>query len=255
MALLNIGITSCMYHPDPQRAVFKGKRLLYMEESMFHWVLEAGALAVMLPTKPSRNLTMDAMVGNLDGILLSGGVDVAPECYGETAMKPEWAGDKFRDDYEIEIVMSAIAQNIPILGICRGAQILNVALGGTMYQDITTQVPGSLVHRDWDIYDQNFHRLLIESNTQFADLYPGIAECMINSVHHQGIRDLGKGLRVEAKSKEDDIVEVIRLEGDRYALGIQWHPEFQDPASASLLDREPIMNEFLAAVRERKAKK
>ena len=95
MSLLKIGITSCMFHPDPERAIFKGKRLLYMEESMFHWVSESGAFAFLLPTAPSKNLSLEEMVDNLDGVLLSGGVDVAPGCYGEEPMKPEWVETGF----------------------------------------------------------------------------------------------------------------------------------------------------------------
>jgi putative glutamine amidotransferase len=253
MSLLKIGITSCMFHPDPERAIFKGKRLLYMEESMFHWVSESGAFAFLLPTAPSKNLSLEEMVDNLDGVLLSGGVDVAPGCYGEEPMKPEWGGDRFRDDYEIEIIKHALELDKPILGICRGAQLLNVALEGTMYQDISTQVPGSLVHRDWDLYDQNFHQLVVEPNSGLAKLYPGLTEAKINSVHHQGIDKLGKGLKVEARSKEDGIIEAIRLASDKYALGIQWHPEFQDPKNNTILDRAPIMTEFLTAVREKRA--
>jgi putative glutamine amidotransferase len=241
-----------MFHPDPERPIFKGKRLLYMEESMFQWVMEAGAMATLFPSLPKSGITLEQMLGTIDGLLLSGGVDLAPESYGETAIKPEWSGDKVRDDYEIEVMNTALAMGVPVLGICRGAQVMNVALGGTMYQDITHQVEGSLEHRNWDIYDHNRHEMVFEPGTALAKLYGDRKECTINSIHHQGIKDLGKGLVVEARSKEDGIIEAIRLTtpGAPYCFGAQWHPEMQDPNDKTLLDRAPMMDEFLAAAKE-----
>lgn len=250
--MLNIGLTSCMFHPDPERAIFKGKRLLYMEESMFHWVLRHGAVAGLIPTVAATGLLLKDVVAHFDGILLSGGVDVAPEHYGEEPLQPEWSGDAFRDQYEIEIIKIALDHSIPILGICRGAQILNVALGGTLYQDITTQIPGTFEHRSWDKYDENCHQVRILKETGLSKIYPKISEFKINSIHHQGVKDLGKGLVAEAVSSSDDVIEAFRLKGDKFAVGIQWHPEFHRVEDDSILPSAPIMEEFLQAVAQRK---
>jgi putative glutamine amidotransferase len=242
-----------MMHPDPTRALFKGKRLLYMEESMFHWVMREGAMAFMLPTAPPAGTSVADLVAELDGVIMTGGVDMAPESYGETALRPEWAGDGRRDAYDLELVRTALALDKPLLGICRGHQVLNVAMGGSLFQDISTQNPGSRVHRDWEVYDGNKHPVRLETHTGMGRIYPGTKDGVINSVHHQGVKDLGKELVVEAWSEGDGIVEALRLKGrSEYLLGVQWHPEFQDPADRELLSPTPIMREFLDAARVRR---
>jgi putative glutamine amidotransferase len=247
-----IGLSSCMNHPDPERALFKGKRLLYMEESMFHWVQRCGGTAVMIPSM-LRPEDMRKVVSRLDGILLSGGADIAPESYGEKPLQPEWSGDRIRDKYELALFAEAMLQKKPILGVCRGHQLVNVALGGTLFQDIQTQNEGALLHRDWEVYDQNFHEAVFEPESTLANLYAGKAGGMINSVHHQAIKVLGKGLAIEARSMEDRIIEAVYLtDGTNYVRGIQWHPEFQDIHDESLLNPDVIMEDFLQAIAGRK---
>jgi putative glutamine amidotransferase len=250
---LRIGVSSCMMHPDPTRALFKGKRLLYMEESMFHWVMSQGAFAFLLPTAPPAGATIEDMVKTLDGVVLSGGVDMAPESYGETPLRPEWSGDRWRDVYDLAIVKAALALDKPILGVCRGHQVMNVALGGTLFQDIATQKEGARVHRDWDAYEDNRHAVRLESQSSLGHLYGGVHESTINSVHHQAVKDLAKELVAEAFSPEDGIVEAVRLRGrsDPYLRGVQWHPEFQKPGDAALLSPTPILEDFMAAVKRR----
>lgn len=242
-----IGLSSCMFHPDPERLIFKGKRLLYMEESMFHWVQRNGGASVLIPSVLSAE-QMRNTVARLDGILFSGGVDIAPESYGEKPMHADWAGNRLRDKYELALFAEAMAQGKPILGICRGHQLLNVALGGTLFQDIQTQNAGAFLHRNWDIYEHNFHQVELEPESTLAGLYAGKASGKINSIHHQSIKVLGKGLAIEARSSDDRIIEAVFLtEGDRYVRGIQWHPEFQDVHDDSLLDPDVIMKDFLQA--------
>ena len=93
----------------------------------------------------------------LDGLVLQGGADVSPTSYGETPLQPKWGGDRIRDDYEIALLDAFAERGKPVLGICRGLQLINVAFGGTLLQDIATQQPGALEHRDAEIYDRNFH--------------------------------------------------------------------------------------------------
>ena len=198
---------------------------------MFHWVMGEGALAFLLPTAPVKGVSLGDLVESLDGLILSGGVDMAPASYGESPLKPEWAGDQQRDEYEIQLVKEAMALDKPLLGICRGHQVLNVALGGTLFQDILTQNPTARVHRDWDIYDQNMHPVRLETQSTWVRF--GTKDGIINSVHHQAVKDLAPVLSIEAWSQDDDIVEAARLKGreDPYVRGVQWHPEFQDPAT------------------------
>lgn len=251
--MLRIGVSSCFYHADPQRPIFKGKTLLYMVEDVAHWLLPRGVLPYLIPSLPATSkIPLARMVSDLDGLVLQGGADVAPQTYGETPLRPEWGGDAVRDRYEIELVNEFVAQGKPVLGLCRGLQLLNVAYGGSLYQDIKSQVAGSLDHRDWEIYDQNFHDIEIDKGGWLSNLYGGITKAKINSVHHQAIKDLGKGLVAEAHSHSDRIVEAIRADGPDYVIGVQWHPEFQDPKDKSLLDTGPLLVDFLEQAKKRK---
>jgi putative glutamine amidotransferase len=140
--MLKIGISACFFHPDPQRAVFKGKTLQYVEQEMAHWVMQKDAMALMIPSpegdsrRPGSRVSVGDYARELDGLVLMGGSDVSPESYGEKPLKPEWTGDRIRDDYEIALLRSFIAAGRPVLGVCRGAQVINVGQGGTLYQDI-----------------------------------------------------------------------------------------------------------------------
>src|SRR5690606_35961872 len=142
----------------------------------------------------------------------------------------------------------AFERRKPILGVCRGHQVINVALGGTLFQDIQTQNEGAFLHRNWDIYEYNFHDVVIEPGSHLQRLYGGAMAGRINSVHHRAVKDLASVHAIEARSTDDGIVEAVRWTKDeRYVRGVQWHPEFQDPADGSLLDPDLILREFLSA--------
>lgn len=244
---LRIGLSACFFHADPTRAIFKGKTLQYLEQSIAHWLTSAPeVLAYMLPL-PHASRNLGDWVADLDGLVLQGGSDVSPKSYGEEALRPEWAGDYIRDQYEIELFSRFIEAKKPVLGVCRGAQLMNVALGGTLYQDIGTQVPGALVHRDWNIYDQNYHTIELAEGSKLAHVYGGLKQAKVNSVHHQALKKLGRGLNVEAVSAKDQIVEAVRWDGPVYAAAIQWHPEFHTQGDKTVLDSTPLLRDFLGA--------
>lgn len=251
---LHIGVSACFFHADPERKIFKGKTLQYVEQSIVHWVHAGGAMVLMIPSPEGETRRGDVELGDyadmLDGLVLEGGSDVWPGSYRETPLRPEWTGDRIRDGYEIALIDAFVQRRKPVLGICRGLQIMNVAFGGTLYQDISTQLPGALEHRDWHIYDQNFHAIDLVSGTHLADLYGDPGRVRVNSVHHQGIKDLAPGFAVEARSTHDGIVEAFRREGDSFAAGVQWHPEFQDPSDPTLLSGDPLLHDFLEAARK-----
>ncbi|HEY4186592.1 MAG TPA: gamma-glutamyl-gamma-aminobutyrate hydrolase family protein [Polyangia bacterium] len=250
---VRIGVSACIMHADPTRALFKGKTLLYAEESMLQWLMAEGVLPILLPRASGALWAKDLVEGlAIDGLILQGGVDMAPESYGETPVRPEWSGDRARDVYEIELISLCLAADKPVLGICRGAQVLNVARGGTLWQDVATQFPQGKVHRDWDVYDRHTHDIEIESGSRLEGWY-GARAGRINSIHHQGLRGLGRDLVVEARSVPDGLVEAISLTGGAFAYGVQWHPEFlatlRDPG---LLDPGLLLRGFLDEVRRRK---
>ena len=150
---IRIGLSARLLHPDNSREFLPTKSLHYVEECVAHWVMSADVLALMIPAISQSTphgpdkISIHDYVELFDGLVLQGGADVAPESYGDTAIKPEWAGDKIRDAYELELVHAFIAAGKPVLGVCRGMQIINVALGGTLYQDIPTQVASAANHR------------------------------------------------------------------------------------------------------------
>jgi putative glutamine amidotransferase len=257
--MLKIGISACFFHEDPQRAIFKGMTLQYIEQNVAHWLMQRDVLAFMVPSPDGRTrrtgskATVAAYADELDGLVLMGGSDVCPETYGEKALKPEWNGDRIRDDYEIALLKAFMAEHKPVLGVCRGAQIINVAQGGTLYQDIATQLPGALNHRNWTIYEQNCHATSIVAGTHLAKLYPGLALTKTNSIHHQAVNKLGRDLAVEAWSEPDRVAEAIRWTGHGYVFAVQWHPEFHAPDDRSFIDDTPILDDFLSHAARHKA--
>jgi gamma-glutamyl-gamma-aminobutyrate hydrolase PuuD len=250
---LKIGISARVFYPEPKSVGIYTKTLQYLEESVAHWVMSRDVLVFMVPLVDKdglihrSNIRLSDYAKHLDGLVLQGGADIAPESYGETALNPEWAGDRVRDVYEMELLHEFVEAGKPVLGICRGIQILNVAFGGTLYQDIATQVPGAADHRNWDIYDANRHEIDIAAGSRLADLYPGAERVTVNSVHHQAVKDVAEGFVVEAVSATDGIVEALRLPGERFVAGVQWHPEFTPVGDADQIAAEPIVDDFLAA--------
>jgi putative glutamine amidotransferase len=252
-----IGISACFFHPDPERRIFTGKTLQYVEQSVVHWVQAAGPLAVMIPSPdgetrrgaPYDPPTLADYAGWLDGLVLMGGADVWPGSYGEDPLAPQWQGDRIRDEYEIALTQAFVVAGKPVLGVCRGMQLLNVAFGGTLLQDIGTQVPDSRVHRDAALYDRNRHEIEVVPDSRLAALYPGVGRAWVNSVHHQGIKHLAPGFVVEARCPEDGIIEAMRRPGPGYVAGVQWHPEFHDWRDPAWLPGEPLLDDFLAACR------
>ena len=256
MDRLKIGISACFLHPDAQRSVFAFKTLQYIEQSMAHWVMSAGALPVMIPSPQGDTARGDVGLDDyaqwLDGLVMHGGADVWPGSYGEEPLQPHWSGDRVRDEYEIALVKAFAAAGKPVFGVCRGLQLINVAFGGTLYQDISTQQPGALVHRDGQIYDNNFHTVDIMPGSRLSQLVPDADRYKINSIHHQGIKDLAPGFAVEARCPDDGMIEAIRLCGNDagrpWVAAVQWHPEFHIPEQG-VIDDAPILNDFLAAAR------
>lgn len=239
-------------HEPPGELGFRGKTLQYLEQSIAHWLLAHGALAFMVPavaqgaTVSRAAVSLADYVRALDAMVFQGGADMSPTSYGEEALRPEWAGDPIRDSYESELFWECVIQGKPVLGICRGLQLINVALGGSLYQDIATQVPGATRHVDRDAYDLHAHEIEIIPGSGLSRLYGMATRATVNSIHHQAINALGRGLVVEARSPDDGVIEAIRWSGASYALGMQWHPEFHHAAGSSkLLDGSPVLQEFL----------
>jgi putative glutamine amidotransferase len=258
-APVRIGISASFFHADATRPIFKGMTLQYIEQNVAHWLMQRDVLAFMVPSpdgstrRAGSRVTLEAYAGALDGLVLMGGSDVAPQTYGEQPLRPEWRGDRIRDDYEIGLLRAFMAKRKPVLGICRGAQLINVAMGGSLWQDITTQVPHGLNHRNWAIYEKNSHATSLVPGSGLARLYPATRIVKTNSVHHQAVKKLGRDLVVEAWSEPDRLVEAIRWTGPSYVFAVQWHPEFHPEGDRSFVDDTPMLDDFIATTARHRA--
>ncbi len=253
---LKIGISACFFHPDPTRRAAPSKTLQWVEQSTAHWVMAGGALPVMIPSPEGDTargeITLAHYAQWLDGVVMHGGADVWPGTYGEEPLRPEWAGDRVRDEYEIALVRAFMDAGKPVFGICRGLQLINVAFGGSLYQDITTQHAGARVHRDGPLYDRLFHGVDLVEGSRLHQLVGASTSRTINSVHHQAIKQLAPGFVAEAHCPEDGVIEAIRHTGNAWVAAVQWHPELHVPheqTQGAVLDDSALLHDFLAAAR------
>ena len=180
----------------------------------------AGAIPVLVPPQPENAAEI---VGELDGLLLAGGDDCDPAAYGESRHPSVTETmDPRRQTNDLSLAHAARERSIPTLGICLGMQVMNVAAGGTLIQDIASSVDTEIDHAS-EPSDRHRHEVLIESNTRLAGIL-GARELNVNSSHHQAIGNVGQGLRVTAHAP-DGIVEGLEDPSHPFYLGVQWHPE------------------------------
>jgi putative glutamine amidotransferase len=252
-----IGISPRILRSVPQELGFPGKTLQYLEQSMGHCVMRAGALVVMIPTVERSDelapwdVRSSDYVALLDGLVLQGGADIDPTVYGETPTDVLGPTDSIRDRFELELLRAFAAADKPVLGVCRGMQLINVAYGGTLHQDLQHAQVGEYAHRKLDLYDQHMHDIELLPDGWLSSIYESGASCRVNSIHHQGIKRLGEGLIVEAAST-DGVIEAFRHSALSFMVGVQWHPEFHDSRFPHLLPSEPLLKAFLKAARRRR---
>ena len=184
---------------------------------------EAGGTSVMLPLTSDKE-TLRKFVNDFDGFLFTGGHDVSPSFYREEVSDKCGECCPKRDEMETILLPMVLEQDKPVLGICRGLQLINVALGGSLYQDLPTQHPSSVCHRQPAPYDQPIHLVELIPNTPLQKCL-GKDELPVNSCHHQGIKELASGLQPMAYAK-DGLVEAVWKPGSRFVWAVQWHPEF-----------------------------
>lgn len=186
---------------------------------------QAGGIPIMIPLGLETE-DLKRVLALLDGVLLPGGGDVDPARYHEPMNPLIKRIDHERDQMEIVAAQTAVAQQKPLLAICRGHQVLNVALGGTLWADIASQMPGGIEHDFNNTHPRNFqaHQVTIEPDSLLA-AHLGATETAVNSLHHQGIRDLAPELRAVAAAA-DGLIEGVEVSGHPFAIGVQWHPEW-----------------------------
>ncbi|MFZ5819750.1 MAG: gamma-glutamyl-gamma-aminobutyrate hydrolase family protein [Chloroflexota bacterium] len=202
-------------------------------------VLQAGGAPVLIPSMLAE-AGWESLYARLDGILLSGGADLEPDLFDGQPHPRVYGVDPLRDSVELSLFRAAVADGKPLLGICRGIQLVNVALGGTLYTHLRDQFPNALDH-DYpgNLRTALVHEVRLEAGTRLADI-SGEPVLRVNSLHHQGVKDVAPGLRVTSHAP-DGLVEAVELPGHPFALAVQWHPEW-------LTDQQSTRNLFRAFV-------
>ena len=211
-----IGITtSITVDATPERA--------YVNSAYIRAVQDAGGVPILLP--PQLDAEPRAALSELlDGVLLTGGGDIDPARFGQSRHPAVYEVVPARDGLELDLTRQALDRRLPLLAICRGIQVLNVALGGTLQQDIPSGVPGALRHSQTAPRPQPTHRVKVEDGTRLARIL-GVSELEVNSFHHQAVERLGAGLRAVAWSP-DGVVEGAEMDVSAgFVIAVQWHPE------------------------------
>ena len=214
-----IGITAFIDDSKPRG------RYESLNENYIRSVSAGGGLPLLLPVLADKAEIADC-VASIDGLLLSGGGDVLPLRYGEEPLAGLGAVNSARDESEIGLVLAAKERGIPILGICRGHQLINVALGGSLYQDLQRQLPGALDHSppEGQAMDELRHTIELCGSESRLAMALGSGKLAVNSFHHQGVKRLAPGL-VETAKAQDGLNEAYEGEGKAFLMGLQFHPE------------------------------
>lgn len=215
-----------------------GRQATALPNSYIRALSKVDLLPLIIPVVPHQAL-LDRYLRMMDGLLLVGGPDIDPVHYGQDPVAGLRRVTPARDEVELDVVCRALEAGLPILAICRGIQVLNVAAGGTLWQDIGSQQPRAAKHDYHPGYPEGHlaHPVTVASGSRLGAIL-GEGEIWVNSIHHQAIDRLGKGLRATAHAP-DGIVEGVEGVDRRWVLGVQWHPEWlvdHDPRMLALFD-------------------
>lgn len=200
---------------------------------------DSGATPIMLPNIGDDEL-IDEYLNIIDGLFFSGGSDIEPSIFGEDPIKEIGRIDYRRDEFELKLFKKAVEKNIPILGVCRGIQVINVGAGGNLYQDIYAQREGTNGHSPrFSSGGYPHHKVKIVEDSRLYDILK-TEEIKVNSFHHQAIKDVAEGYKVTASSN-DGIIEAIESVNNDFIVGVQWHPEL-------MFERYPIFLKIFEAL-------
>ena len=213
-------------------------------------LIASGAIPWMIPLVGDDEETLRGIYDELDGVFLPGGADIDPTSYSEERHPLCDRTDPARDQVELMLARWAIADRKPVLGVCRGVQLINLATGGTLYQDLADQYAGSIKHDYFPFggkysRDHLAHHVEVAPNTRLAEMI-GAGTVPVNSMHHQGIRTLGAGL-VASAIAPDGLIEAAETSDGWFLVGVQWHPEALTDTDTRM---RRLFDEFTAAAAE-----
>lgn len=214
-----------------ENGIMPGLERAYVNDDYIRAVEKAGGIPIVLPVIGEYE-KIKKQIELCDAIIISGGQDIHPMFYNEEPNQKLGLVYSKVDQYQISLAKLALENNKPILGICRGHQVLNVACGGSLYQD-TSEMDGNILKHSQQgkRYDYS-HKIIIKEDSMLRNLLG--EESLVNSFHHQCIKDLGKGLKVSAVAT-DGVIEAIEMEGMNFVLGVQWHPEMMVTESEDMM--------------------
>ncbi|MBS0185911.1 MAG: gamma-glutamyl-gamma-aminobutyrate hydrolase family protein [Proteobacteria bacterium] len=224
--LIGITLDSSIPNADGSHEGYSQYEWYAVREKYPTAISKAGGIPILLPHE--KNL-IDNYLSNLDGLVITGGrVDIDPHFYGEKTYHPSLTLNSKRTQFEFLLINKALEKNMPILGICGGHQLLNVVFGGTLFQDIPSE-KGAFLPAHYSkctpLHSYAHSVTIVQDTSLFQILGASPSSFEVNSAHHQGIKDLGKGLRASAFSS-DNLIEAIESEEHSFVMGLQWHPEF-----------------------------
>lgn len=227
-----IGV-ACRHRQSPYEA--------YMEVDYNNAILENGGIPYLV-VAVSNEYLMEEMINYCHGLLLPGGMDIDPGLYGGKRNGNIYF-DRKQDDFEIKLVQLALKAELPILAIGRGMQLLNVVLGGTLFQDIGSEVLNASTHQTEANRSPQMHRVVLRGGTRAIDILG--KEVLVNSFHHQAIKDLGGNIAISGISTDGIIESIEYNRSDRWIVGVQWHPE-----RVNVTSMQPLFAEFFSQTRK-----
>ncbi len=218
-------------------------RCWVMSQQYVRVLVAAGAVPWIIPLIENDLTTLRGIYDRLDGVFLPGGVDLDPAAYDEAPNNLVGRTDPARDEIELSLTRWALEDGKPLLAVCRGIQVVNVAAGGTVHQDIATELPGAIKHdyfprRGQYSRDLLVHEVEVAEGSRLASLLQS-STVRVNSMHHQGIKRLAPGLRPTAYAP-DGLIEGLELPNGQFLVAVQWHPE-------ALVERDPRMQRLFTA--------
>ena len=211
---------------------FNGLERVNLTNAYVDAIEKAGGVPIVVPVNTNKE-NIKAQVSAMDGIIISGGDDVNPNLYKEEPVRELGYINPIIDEFDIEVIKVALEMNKPILGICRGLQVLNVALGGSLYQDLKYIKGSHIKHNQETKTYLGTHYIDIKENSILKEIIK--EKVLVNSYHHQSVKTLGNNLKVIAYSN-DGIIEAVQKENEKFVLGVQWHPELMVDYSEYMLN-------------------
>ncbi len=241
-----IGITADVSEVASERANKPNENLIFLAERYLRAIESAGGIPIVLPAARSKS-AIDRVLDILNGLVVSGGnFDIHPRHYGEKPIRELRAIKAARTDFELETTGAALRRDLPILGICGGAQAINVVFGGSLYQDISKQIPGVRAHERSGGKTAVDHPIRLETRSHLFAIF-GRRSLKVNTTHHQAVKKPGRGLVVNAVA-DDGVIEGIESTEHRFVVGVQWHPEVLAPHHKI---QQRLFSAFVEVCRER----